>query len=412
MSTQLESPRPPATTGHGRPPKLVLYILAIVLAAFACYFIWTNFFKKAPENAVFVSGRIEGYETDLSPKVGGRVDFVALREGNLAKRGQLVAQLSDEDLKAQLRAAESRIRKAGDNARRAAEQLTVVRKQMDQAEMRLSQARETSRGQIAEADARAAQADARVLEANANLSQAQSSLDLARIRLSRFTALVKKGAVTKDEYDQAQATFLDAGALVEARKASVKAALKESGAAEAALTQARSSRFDPGVRKEDVSVLTAQLNQASHDLDAANQEVTTAKAQRDEVLANLAYLKIESPIDGVVTARTAEPGEVVTPGQPVLSIIDLSRVYLRGYVPEGQIGKVFVGQKTKVYIDAFPNQPFSGRVIEIDPVGSFTPENIYFKDDRVKQVFGIKVGFDEPKGLAKPGMPADAEILL
>jgi len=115
----------------------------------------------------------------------------------------------------------------------------------------------------------------------------------------------------------------------------------------------------------------------------------------------------------VVTARVVEPGVVAVPGQTLISLIDLSTVYLRGYVPEGQIGRVRLGQKAKVYLDSSPTKPIEGKVIQIDPEGSFTPENIYFKDDRVKQVFGIKIGIAQPgaKYFAKPGMPADAEIL-
>src|SRR5262249_26986386 len=106
------------------------------------------------------------------------------------------------------------------------------------------------------------------------------------------------------------------------------------------------------------------------------------------------------------------PGAVVVPGQTLLSVINLNTVYLRGYVPEGQIGKVRVGQSSRVYLDSAPDQALASKVIQIDPEGSFTPENIYFKDDRVKQVFGIKIAINQPDGFAKPGMPADADILV
>jgi HlyD family secretion protein len=83
---------------------------------------------------------------------------------------------------------------------------------------------------------------------------------------------------------------------------------------------------------------------------------------------------------------------------------------LRGYIPEGEIGKIRVGQAARVFLDSSPNQPFTAHVSQIDTKASFTPENIYFKQDRVKQVFGVKLAIDDPAGLAKPGMPADAEI--
>ncbi|MBK7840072.1 MAG: efflux RND transporter periplasmic adaptor subunit [Candidatus Obscuribacter sp.] len=135
-------------------------------------------------------------------------------------------------------------------------------------------------------------------------------------------------------------------------------------------------------------------------------------ADAQQIQANIAYLNIKSPIDGIVTARVVEPGAVVVPGQTLLSLIDLTKVYLRGYVPEGAIGRVRVGQTCQVKLDSSPDKPFEGKIIQIDPEGSFTPENIYFKDDRVKQVFGIKIGITQPDRFAKPGMPADALIKL
>ena len=131
----------------------------------------------------------------------------------------------------------------------------------------------------------------------------------------------------------------------------------------------------------------------------------------DEIKANIAYLNILAPTDGTVTARVVEPGAVVAAGQTVLSMLNYNDVYLRAWVSEGESARVRVGQKANVFLDAFKKKIFPGTVIEIDPVASFTPENIYFKDDRVKQAFGMKIRFDDPNGLQKPGMPADADIL-
>ena len=110
--------------------------------------------------------------------------------------------------------------------------------------------------------------------------------------------------------------------------------------------------------------------------------------------------------------RAAEPGEVVTAGTPLITLLDLGKVYLRGFVPEGQIGKVKVGQAARVYLDSDPNQPIEAYVSRIDPQAMFTPENTYFREDRVKQVVGVKLQLKGAIGFAKPGMPADGEILV
>ena len=113
-----------------------------------------------------------------------------------------------------------------------------------------------------------------------------------------------------------------------------------------------------------------------------------------------------------LTGLLAEPGEVVQAGTALVTLLDLHKVYLRGFVPEGEIGKVRVGQLARVFLDSDPTQPIPAIVQRIDPETTFTPENTYFRDERVKQVVGIKLLLKGAFGFAKPGMPADGEVLI
>ena len=103
---------------------------------------------------------------------------------------------------------------------------------------------------------------------------------------------------------------------------------------------------------------------------------------------------------------------MVQAGTAIVTMLDLSKVYLRGFVPEGQIGRVALNQPARVYLDSAPNKPIDAWVSRIDPQATFTPENTYFRDDRVKQVVGVKLQLKGATGFAKPGMPADGEILV
>lgn len=117
-------------------------------------------------------------------------------------------------------------------------------------------------------------------------------------------------------------------------------------------------------------------------------------------------------MSGNVITRDAEPGEVIAAGAPLLTLVNLNNLYLRGFIPEGQIGMVRVGQPGLVYLDTFGDRPLQATVTRVDPKASFTPENTYFKKDRVTQVFGVELTLKNAQGFAKPGMPADGIIII
>jgi HlyD family secretion protein len=192
----------------------------------------------------------------------------------------------------------------------------------------------------------------------------------------------------------------------------VEAAQRRVTAAEGVLTQSRTTSLNPDITLAQLDRLNTQKEQAQAQLVAAQAEVANAEADRQRIQSQFNDLTIASPIAGIVTVRTVEPGVVVSPGRTLLSILDLNTVYLRGFIPAGDIGNVRVGQAARVYLDSDPNRPLAARVAAIDAEASFTPENIYFREDRVQQVFGVRLAIDNPEGFAKPGMPADAEIVL
>lgn len=388
--------------------KIIILIL-IVLGGSAAFWYWKNRPGKMAE--LLISGRIEGYETNIGPKIGGRVDFVAGREGDLVKKGQLLVKISDDDIQAKLRGANSRILMSQEQETDSSFQVEAIKSQIEEARIKLQQSKEEASSEIYQAESSVALAQARLAESQAALEQAIAELELAKKRKQRYQIMLARGAVSTDENDQAQTTCDTAEAIVKAKRALLTVAQKDYKKSMGALERARSMRLNPPMRSSQIETLQKQLSQAEHKLKSAKHEIANVKAQRDEVQSSIDYLTVESPIDGVITARSVEPGAVVTPGQTLLSVINLDEVYLRGYVPEGRIGEVQVGQTAKVFLDSFPKKPFEGKVTQIDPEGSFTPENIYFKDDRVKQVFGIKISIKQAEHFAKPGMPADAEIV-
>jgi HlyD family secretion protein len=365
---------------------------------------------SAQEENILVSGRIEGYETDIGTKVGAKVDLVAVQEGEQVNKDQKIVELDDEEIQAEFKGATARLIVTQQQKLQASLQINLLESQIQEVQLNQKKAQEDTTGQVFQAEASVASSVAQLNEALAKLEKTQSELKLARADRDRFKQLFESGAITKQKFDQSQTGFEKAQAAVKASQASVNSYSKLVNVAEGQLVQAQTTSLNPEILNTQLSRLQTQLAQARLQLAAAEAEVENAKASQQEIQSQISYLKIASPIDGVVITRLVEPGEIVSAGQTLLTVIDPDNIYLRGYVPEGDIGKIRVGQKARVFLDSDPDRPLNGRVTAIDTQASFTPENIYFQEDRVKQVFGMKIRIDHPEGFAKPGMPADAEI--
>ena len=192
--------------------------------------------------------------------------------------------------------------------------------------------------------------------------------------------------------------------------ASVDAGKKQVAAAEAALQRAQAQMHNVDIKAADRMTLVSQVSELKAQIASAQADVEADRAALRKIEADLADLTIHAPIAGTILTRSAEPGRVIQPGQTIFTMVDLHKLYLRGFVPEGTVGKVKVGQRAQVWLDSNPKEAVPAQVIRIDPQVMFTPENTYFKEDRVKQVMGLKLGLLGAYGYAKPGMPADGRI--
>jgi HlyD family secretion protein len=145
-------------------------------------------------------------------------------------------------------------------------------------------------------------------------------------------------------------------------------------------------------------------------IDAARWQVTQAESALAQAQSRLREAQVISPIDGVVLRKNLEAGETANPGVPILTLVNPKDVWLRAYVPETEVGRLKVGDTAILRVDAFPNRVFSGRLIEIGSEAEYTPRNVQTKKERVNLVFRIKIQIDNPEGILKPGLPADADV--
>ncbi|XGV98591.1 MAG: HlyD family secretion protein [Leptolyngbya sp. BL-A-14] len=396
--TQPSHPKAPPQKPWQKIPKPVRILGAIALVAGVGFGVYRLFFYHPDENGIFLSGRIEGYETDVSAKIGGRVAAVAAREGDSVKPGQRLVQIDDSDTKAQLQGAQARLQQQQESLQSTRQQLPILQAQLQQAQLSTQQSGQDSQGRVYESQNAVAQA-------RANLAKAQADLFKAQATQRRTQQLFADGAVSAQTLDNDNATLASARAQVVAQQQAVQSAQGQ-------LTQAEATQKNPSIKTAYELQLQRQIEQAKTDILVAQQRVRDAQASVAQYQANLNYLVVNSPMQGDVITRSVEPGEVVAAGAPLLTLVNKNQLYLRGFVPEGQIGKVKIGQSAYVYLDAFPDRPLQATVSRIDPKASFTPENTYFKKDRVTQVFGVEMTLKNTDGLAKQGMPADGRVLL
>ena len=187
--------------------------------------------------------------------------------------------------------------------------------------------------------------------------------------------------------------------------------------AQAALAQARANyqdaradrdRNQPLYRQGIIS--DQQFEKVTTRFKAAGAALDQAKAARQFAQTQFDNTKIFSPLDGTVTQRLTEPGEIIGAGSPVAAIVNLNNIWVKVYVPEPQVGKVTLGDSAEVSVDSFPKTAFKGKITTISSEAEFTPKNIQTKQERVQLVFGVKVAIDNQEGRLKPGMPADVVI--
>jgi HlyD family secretion protein len=359
-------------------PRLRVALVAIAILVAGC--------AHASDNLIEVSGRIEGDDAAIASKQPGKVASIRVNEGDTVRAGDIIAVLDDAQARAAVADATAKLAAARG-------QIPVLEAQQNQAQIGAEQAGTNASGLVGEAQG---QLDA----ARAQLSQAQAASKLASYNQTMAESLYKTGDIAELQRNKAESDAQQAAATVTAAQHRVQAA-------QAAVTNASASNANAPIRQQQAAAVGAQINQASSTVQSATAGLTAAKA-------NLRDLTVRAPFDGVVLVRTAEPGEVLAAGTPIVTLLPLNKLYLRGFVPEGQIGSVKLGQQARVYLDNDPSHahPYDAYVLSVDPQSMFTPENTYFKNDRVQQVVGVKLALRNGFQEAKAGMPADGEILI
>src|SRR6266568_3555082 len=329
---------------------LIVLIIAAAVAATALYAGW---FRR--DTGLQGSGSVEARDIRVGSKIGGRIDKVLVREGDSVQPGQILITFDDKELQAALEQSRANAQKA----------LRGYRPE-----------------EIAEARAAAAQAKADYeLKKNGyrqeDIAVAQADLDRAKadevrthLDFDRYDALARKDLVSKQQRDTAEANW---------------------------------------------KVALAQQENALHKLDELKrgnrpEDVELAKAAYAYDEARFRERQVTAPSAATVEVLDVRPGDLIAPNTPVATLLERDQIYVRIYIPETVIGRVQLGEKAEVRVDSFPNQAFNGVVEQINQQAEFLPRNVQTREERVHQVFGVKIRIDDPSGRVRAGMAADVKL--
>jgi multidrug resistance efflux pump len=395
-----------------RPRRLVRVVILIavvaVLIAAAIYGYRSRRDRKSP-NELLGNGTVEATEVDVSAKVSGKITSLLVDEGDRVRQGQLIAVLDSQDLEAlveqtrgMLEAAKAQLAELHAGTR--AEDIRAARARYQVA----LHARQQAGAQYDLVHAGPREED--IEQLRAGVQQAQAALSLAEADLARVQSLFAQGAVAKQQVDQVRTNRDTAAAQLESARQRLLEAERgsrpeEKRAAAAALQQAEAQ-----VKAGEAALDLALAGPRQQTIAAAEAAVAQAEAQVKAAEIQLGYTRVAAPFDGTVTVKSAELGELVMPGTPIVLLRPLGQVWLRVYVPEPELGRVKLGQSAEVTSDTYPGNRYPGRVTQISQEAEFTPKNVQTREERVKLVFGVKIAVDNPNHELKPGMPADAVI--
>jgi HlyD family secretion protein len=381
--------------------------LMVVLMAAVLSTVYLGYYRnRSNDHAIMTSGHIEVTEVDMSFRLPGHVSRLLVEEGDHVNQGTLLAELEQHVLKARRDQARAQVNEL--EAREAALALTIkIKENVLGAEIRQAQAGVSA----AEARYRSLKAGSRkeeIAEAAAARDRAKTEWQNRQRDFLRMKSLYERQIISFSQYDAARTGEEAARAAYQAaqeRHKLVKAGPREEmvlegqaklAGSDAALSAAEAARREIDKLKLDLKALQAQAEQAKAMLAVAEDD--------------LANSRMHAPFDGFVTVKDVEEGEFVQAGSPVLTLAQLDRVWVKTYVPETQMGRVFYGQKADVISDSFPNTLYPGTVTFISPEAEFTPKNVQTKEERVKLVYRIKVSLENPNLELKAGMPVDVVL--
>ncbi|MFO0972773.1 MAG: efflux RND transporter periplasmic adaptor subunit [Phycisphaerae bacterium] len=366
-------------------------VFAVAAAALTAYLFWATNRKTA----LVVSGYVEADQVRVGSRVGGRVAEVRAVEGAEVRPGVLLLRIEAFDLNERLAEAEAQLAEATAEAGRLRSGFRA--EEVEQAKARRSRAESV----LAKLESGPRKREVQI--ARERLSAAQSRLELAKAEHERVLRLSKESQAAQIEMERVTAALRAATA--ESAMAEQEVGLLEEGTRAEEVAEARAARAEA-----DAAARMVEAGYRKEEVARAESAAAAAQARVAAMRQAVAELTVASPCACVVEAVELRPGDLTAANAPALTLLDLSRKWVRAYVPEAAIARFGVGQRVPVGADGFGDRRFWGRISFIATEAEFVPRNVQTPEERSKQVFRIKVTLEEGGESLRVGMPVDVYL--
>ena len=360
--------------------KFIVIAVVVLLVIIGALFYWHSTFTAETDDA-----QVDGNLYQVSSRVAGQVTKVYVDDNQHVQAGQIIAEIDPKDYQVALEQAEANLASA-----QAAYTQATVNVPITSTSTRTSIS--TSTSDVASASASVAQAQKQAQAAEARVAQAQANALKAQLDVDRYTPLVKKDVISKQQYDAAVAQASASSAAVLEAQSTVIAQQEAIRAAQQKQAQARDQAAEAA--KNGPQQVRVQQSRAI----AAEADVKQAQAKVDQARLNLSYCRITAPVAGIVNKKNVQVGANLSIGQDLLTIIPLTDLWVTANFKETQLDKMKPGQNVNLKVDALGGRQFSGKVTQIggatgSKLSLFPPENATGNYVKVVQRIPVRIDF-------------------
>ncbi|WP_151900506.1 HlyD family secretion protein [Sulfurimonas hydrogeniphila] len=340
--------------------------------------------KTLPANLVEGTGRMDGDLVNLNAKYAGRLEKISVDDGVPVSKGMVVGVLKSKELAAQ---------KAGLDAQIQAKKQQLAAQKIEE---KIAQTTIPLLEKKAKAQLVSAQASQQAFEKNILIQK--DVVVQAKRDFKRSQRLYKNKSIDKHKLELAQLKR-------DTENKKLSALQQQLKKIKSAVTLARIALLDAQASQKKLFAIAANIQ-------ALQDGIEALKASKAQIEAMIQEMTLVSPVDGITVEKIANEGEVIAPGMPVATLLDPHSLYLKIFVDTLQNGKIKLGDKAVIFLDAYPNHPIQAKVVRIAQKAEFTPKEVSVRSDRIQRVFAVHLKPLAIDPLLKLGIPAVGVVSL